>query len=303
MSEIVYREVVEQRPNISDQRYGIIPTDHAVTIFKSGDKVARVESRLMMGSNPSSDKHYWFWRSTESAGFFRNRAGNIQPYHCNRNTNAKARWVFSMPSQSLGWLSPGDLSPSHDVARDIVNDVFKISSLGDLYPIADMYGLRAYQYIPFQLRTAMREETWGEYATKVFGKNRTTDRLVSAVQNTEPFVVALAHQFRGLVDDETLVRFMDKTQFDDDMIDNFRPSSPWVRPVVSQLMPRSRKTVLNSGLTIEDISHIARASSTAMWHAKPNAHRGAWADSRRNDLIANIKRGRPKTWEDLASLT
>lgn len=260
MGEIVYAHREEKRDDLPE--YGRRPTDIKTTIFAGPNKVAVVTSTLVAGAVRNSTKHYWQWRTTSSYGFFRNRAGNLQPYHATRSWDGKGRdgktWSHRVPDLAFGQLDryKETSDEAYEVYRRAVSDNLGIKSIYDLYPMAREYGLIRYNTIPFELRVPMRETTWAGMATAAFGKTRASKRLTDAVANTDPYIVALAHQFRGLVDDERIVKFMEKTHFDEEMEEGFKPHHPRVRRVLKCLKKKDLNAILKNGLDLNDTVRI-----------------------------------------------
>lgn len=278
MSEIVFTETYEQRYGVDTMDYGRRPTDKKVTIFKNPSKVAVVQSTLVCGvPRGHKDKRYYYWRSVGSAGFRRNKSGTIVPFSCTRSWDAKVGvgWRHKLPNEPFNWLygtGPGDTAG--EAFQRAVWDEFAIRDVQELYPMLDRYGLPSYSTIPNSLKTPFRSDDWEDFTTRVFGKTRLSKRLVAAVQNTEPYFVAYAQQFRGLVPDEAVLGFMERSHFDEEMEEHFQPHSPTIRPFLLAANQVTRDNLIKTDF---DRSELMRVGQFVRWgnkHMKAHADHG-----------------------------
>lgn len=259
MSEIVFTDTTERRGHIKHMTQGRTPSDEKVTIFQSPNKVAFVTSTLVVGvPRGHSDKRYYHWRSTESFGFRRNRAGNIMSWQCTRPFDAKTgvEWGHRQPRQAFQMLDESDDWEAAAAFKRAVWYTFGIRKAEDIFPMMPEYGLRTYWSVPSSLRSAFRVNDWSEYAARGFGKTRATPRLVAAVKQTDPYIIAYAQQFRGLVDDEKMVKFMEDNHFDDEMEESFVPHSPNIRPGLLVATQELRDGLITSGMDFNDMRRI-----------------------------------------------
>lgn len=264
MSEIVYTETEKDRSRIPDMAYGREPADKKVTIFQSRDKVALVTARLVVGvPRRGSDKRYYYWRSTASVGFRRNKNGTIIPFQCMRQFNAKRTdpWTHTQARYPFELLSDDEGGRVAEEFRRAVWFTFDVTKTTDLYPMMDEYGLIHYHTIPYTLHNAFRADDWTEYAARAFGKTRVTPRLVAAVKQTEPYFVAYARNFRGLVDDSRLVEFMESNHFDEEMEECFHPHTPDFRAGMLHAHQDVRDALINTKIDLSDMRRIKYVTS------------------------------------------
>lgn len=287
MSEIVYTETTNrgQQPDFSGTYPPIRqPTENKVTIFRSPGKVAIVRSTLIVGvpNRNHMDKRFYQWRTTHSMGLRLNSSGKVVPYAARRPWDYKkgTAWTGQIPEQAVDALTSDDNSDLAQAYRQACDLEFGIKSLHDLYPIAGEYGLISYRSMPMYFRAAMRAGSMQDFATQVFGKNRVNSSLVQAAAATEPYVVALAHQFRGLVPDESLIKFMDKTHFDEEMESTYDSHTPLIRKNILAINESSRKRLLERGLDASDLNQISSAPSYKhrMYLLKDTTEYGVWSE-------------------------
>lgn len=278
MTEIVFTQRFEKRDHVPYMEYGRQPTDKKVTIFKNAGKVAVVQSTLVCGvPRGHKDKRYFYWRSTASAGFRRNKAGTIVPFSCTRPWDAKVgvAWKHKWPNEPFNWLH----GTSHDdtageAFQRAVWDEFGIRRVQELYPMLDQYNLPSYATIPNSLRMPFRTDDWEEFTQKVFGKTRTNKRLVAAVQQTEPYFVAYAQQFRGLVHDSFIEAFLDRNHFDEEMEETFQPHSPTIRPFLLAANKETRDNLISVTFDNADLRRVGSFVRFGAKHMKAYADRG-----------------------------
>lgn len=261
MSEIVFAETFEQRANVPHMTYGRQPTDKKVTIFQSPGKVAVVESTLVCGvprGHPT--KRYYYWRSIASSGFRRNKVGTIVPFSCTRPWDAKVGtgWKHKWPQEPFNWLhgTPHDDTAGEAFQRAVWEE-FGVTSIQDLYPMLTKYNLSSYATIPNSLKVPFRSDDWEVFTQKVFGKTRTNKSLVETLQKTEPYFVAYAQQFRGLVADSAIQDFFDRNEFDEEMEVSFRPHSPSIRKFLLKTNQQTRDNLINMTFDLSDLNQVA----------------------------------------------
>lgn len=266
MSEIVYTHVNKRRDHIADMVESRTLADRKVTIFQSHNKVAVVGSSLVVGvprlkDGSRSDKRYYYWRSTNSFGFRRNRAGNVIPYQCTRPWDATVgvHWRHQQardPFDALVDIPESDWQEEWQHAyRRAVWESFDIKTITDLFPMLDEFGMEKYESIPYTLHAPFRTDDWTEFANRAFGKTRTTPRLIAAVKNTEPYHIAYARNFRGLVDNDLLVEYLERNRSFSDVLEaEFRPYTPDFRAGILAASQETRDSLIKNDPSDEDIS-------------------------------------------------
>lgn len=238
-----------------------VPTDIKKTVWVSPNKASIVVSSLVVGrprGEDHKDKRYYKWRTTASLGLYRNRGGNPQPYHATRpwNFNKGTPWAHRNAHTVFGWMEEDS-----DLGRAFKHacwQTFDVTCLNDMYPMAETWGISGYKYIPYALRPAMREYRWFDFTGRVFGKKRNSKRMQEAVSNTDPYIVAYAREFRGLVPDDELTAFVENTHFDDEMMEGFNGEDPRVRFALKAMNEKSRRTLLARGMDLSDITNLER---------------------------------------------
>lgn len=286
MSEIVYTETQKYRDFIDTMEGGRRPADRKTTIFASQNKVALVNSALVVGVPRGADhvnKRYYYWRSTNSVGFYRNRAGQPQPYCARRSWDAKVAEPWRHGNAAPVFNLLGDTStPGGQAFTHAVWEAFGASKMEEVYPIAGRYELPSYTHMPYSLRPAMRHSDWASFAAHAFGKTRATPRLVAAVENTEPYIVSLAQQFRGFVPNELLTKFIEDNHFDDEMEEGFRLHNPNVREIVRNLNEKSASAILSRGLDLGDTARIMQMTGPGgkyyRKHIEKDKDYSSWSD-------------------------
>lgn len=279
MSEIVFTQTFEQRQGVDTMTYGRQPTDRKVTIFKNPGKVAVVRSTLVCGvPRGHSDKRYYYWRSTASAGFRRNRAGTIVPFSCTRPWDAKVGvgWHHKWPQEPFNWLSGVGTQPDDagEAFQRAVWDEFGIRDITELYPMLNLYGLPSYKTIPNSLKMPFRSDDWEDFTARVFGKTRLTKPLVASVQNTEPYFVAYAQQFRGLVPDSHVEAFLQRNHFDEEMEETFQPHSPTIRSFLLAANQETRNNLIGITFDNADLRRVMHFTRFGTRYMKGYADRG-----------------------------
>jgi hypothetical protein len=279
MSEIVYTETDKIRGHIADMGHGRKPADRKFTLFQSDSKVALVTSTLVVGvplgrnkdkgyKEPLTDKRYYYWRSHYSFGFRRNSAGNIVPYQCQRpwDSSWKSPWRHQQARAPFTLLSPeGEDGFSERLAHEFKRAVwatFDVTNINDIFPMLPVVGLEHYYTIPHTLHAAFRQSTWEDYTATAFGKTRVTPRLVAAVKGAEPYHVAYARNFRGLVDNDKVVEYLERNgMFDEEMGEGFRPHTPDFRKGILAAPVETRNALIDLDLTLEDMKRIKAITS------------------------------------------
>lgn len=241
MSELVFSDTIERNRNqVDGMDGGRILLDEKFSIFRRPGKVCFVASTLVCGVpkeridgyvKHNTAKRYYYWRSTDSYGFRRNKAGFIQPYECSRSWDAPVgtHWRHRQPRAPWQLFDKHESDMGFKAAQEFRHAVwseFGIESPQDVYPLMNTYGLIHPWTIPNSLKPAFRSDDVTALARYAFGRKRTTPELVKAVAGTEPYMVAYAQQFRGLVPDSSLVAFMRDNHFDDEMEEIFQPHTP-----------------------------------------------------------------------------
>lgn len=279
MSEIVYTETDKMRSHIASMGHGRTQADRKFTLFASRDKVALVTSSLVVGvplgrdndlgyKQPLTDKRYYYWRSHYSFGLRRNSAGNIVPYQCQRpwDSTYKTPWKHQQARAPFTLLSvDGEDGFSERLAheyRRAVWSAFDVTSIEDIFPMLPVVGLQHYHTIPHTLHGAFRADDWTEFTARAFGKSRVTARLVAAVKGAEPYHIAYARNFRGLVETEKMVSYLERNaRFDEEMEEKFRPHTPDFRKGVLAANCDTRNALIDVDLTLDDMKRIQNITS------------------------------------------
>lgn len=263
MGEIVWAKTQERRDHIENQVYGQLPADSRMTVFASKDKVCLVDSTMLIGANRNSDKKYYQWRSVSSTGFFRNKAGHLQPYRAIRPLKQKV-WKSYYPESAFYMLEEADTVAGEPIKafREACKQYLRVRSVYDVYPMSEVMGMpERFNLLPANLRPFMRTTDWNEFMVGAFGKTRVTPGMIKSAQETEPFVIALAREFRGMVSDVTLRKFIANTHFDDEMMDDFRPFTPRVRSVLKHLDDRSKRRLIGEPINLKNVEFIRYVSN------------------------------------------
>lgn len=268
MSEIVYTETHEDRSQVDVMPRSRIPTDTKYTLFRAPNKVALVTSTLVCGKPRGTDKRYYYWKSIHSFGFRRNHNGTIIPFECQRAFDAtkdipwrhrQARKPFEFLSDNTSKTMSDELV---DEYRYQVRRTFDFRTTAELFPMMEQYGLYRYETIPYTLHNAFRTDGWWDYAARAFGKTRVTARLINAVMNTDPWVVAYALNFRGLVGSDVMSAFMEKTHFDEEVEERFSPFTPDFRSGLLHAEPETIDALISVNLDMSDIGRIRNLVGT-----------------------------------------
>jgi hypothetical protein len=273
MSEIVYTHTREYRDFINQMDGGRTTADQKVTIFQQPGKVAFARSVLVVGvPRGHKDKRYYYWRTVASTGFRRNSAGTVIPFSCSRPWDAKVgvQWSHKFPNEPFKLLDfEAEDDDAAEAYRRAVWYTFGFRNVNELFPMLDEYRLSNYGHIPNTLKYPFRVKDWSEYTARAFGKTRVTPRLVAAVKQTEPYIVAYAQQFRGLVDDDKMVKFIEDNHFDDEMEEGFRPHSPNIRPGLLVAHQGLRDGLIANKMDISDMARVYNMCAMG----KPNVMR------------------------------
>lgn len=260
MSDIVYTHTVKERQYV-DQLNSIdfanrTACDRKVTIFQAKDKVALVHGTLVCGvPRGYPDKRWYKWRSTASYGLRRNSNGTLVPWNCSRPWDFTKETQWKHHTATAVFDKMEDTGDEADAFRKAIRESFGVTDWTSIYPIVNQYGIYSYKHVPFDLRGAFRAGTMQEFVAKSFGIKRTNATMVEAVSNTDPWIVDLAYQFRGLVPDADLTNFLVNNHFDDEMME-FKPFSPLIRKVAKQLSEPVRRTLLSKTLDYSDMGYI-----------------------------------------------
>lgn len=183
------------------------------SLFRDDNKVSFVKSHLEVGYPKGHPNKRWYkWQSYEAMGLLRNKAGNVVPFHCRKPINATKRtpWTNCAPSDVFTALG----HDNYDEYTRHVRDVFGITGLNDVYPLAQEFGISRYTGMPYLLRHAMRNRTLQDFAVEMFAKSRVDDSLLKAIPNTEPELVALTSQMRGAATQQQIINFMELNPLD-----------------------------------------------------------------------------------------
>lgn len=263
--EIVYRHAQENRHHIAGMASGRLASDYAQTVFRHDHKVAVAHSNLIVGvprvkghRYAENGQRYYYWYTTVSMGLIRKSNGSVVPYHCTRNYEGNNRsWHWHDTSSVFHRITDGDDDASKAFAN-AVREQFFIEKPQDVYPMMDEYGISDTKYIPKTLGPAFRSDNWAEYAARIFGKTRVTPRLIKAVQNTDPLFVSYAQQFRGLVEDEALAKFMEKNEFSEEYAEDFSPFTPHLRKALLHAPMEVRDILINKVYQDGDLPSLRR---------------------------------------------
>jgi hypothetical protein len=268
----VYSETDVRRNHIDNTFFQTkLVTDIKRSVWKDDHKVSVVESVLLTG-HPNSqniDKRWYRWYTVASFGFRRNKFDNIIIYNCRRQANGRRGnpYLHNNMNVPMDFLQDGEGALA-DEFRDAMWETFRITKQEDFYPIMKEYDLYTHKLIPTNLRTAFKADNFGTYVETAFGKRR-RPMLTIAARQTEPYVVSLAREFRGLVPDAELQAFVESTHFDDELEEQFKPHTPMVRKYIRSLSPAARSKLLASGLDFLDTQRIKTLSG--------DSRGGGWA--------------------------
>jgi hypothetical protein len=276
MGEIVWAKTHEHRDHLKGHTYGEVPADTRITVFADKNKVCMVDSTMIIGANRSSGKYYYRWRSVSSVGFFRNRAGHLQPYRAVRPLKQSA-WNSYYPETAFYYLEEDDAVAGEPMKafREACKQYLHLRGAYDLYPMARVMEMpERFSLLPANLRPYMRVTDWTEFMTGAFGKSRVTSDLIKAAQETEPYIVSIAREFRGLVPDKEIVDFIKRSKFDEEMMNEFNPHTPRLRAVLRLLNDKSRLELIASPLDLEGTRSIQLVSSrTQYWKNNQQAYK------------------------------
>lgn len=239
------------------------------SIFSHLNKVALAESVLVTGVRRNKSS-YWYWRTISSMGFFTNKAGNVQPYHARRKLSQKSQWEPGMCDYVFNRLDPEYHSVEmNEKFTDEVKFRFGINNIYDLYPLAEKWGIGPYMYnaIPYNLRLAMREDEWKDFAAAAYGKTRVTKPLLKVLPTSVPFSAAVAGEFRGKAANNVLASFIENNS-DYDVFDSFSPFSPNMRRIVRLMTPETADSLLQVKMDMTTISRINRIGTLSKINAK-----------------------------------
>lgn len=252
--EIKFTETQERRQDL-DARLDYAmrtPADSKITVIQNDGKVCLATSTLVVGKatrDPNANRYYR-WITTESMGLRRNAAGNVVGWRCRRSWDHRKgnQWVHKTVKPAFDLLS--ERSEAGEAFQQACWAEFGHTSLSGFFPIAGEYGFDNYSLIPGNILAPFREKNFGDFTRATFGVKRTNDRLITAVANTEPYVVALAHQFRGLVPDKVLTKYIENTQFDEDLMEHFEPHTPRIRDILLAMKPSQVRHLLRDELDL-----------------------------------------------------
>lgn len=265
MADLIWGETHERRQHIDNfpTALGLFPADTRISIFASKDKVAMVDATLFIRKHKSGKAHYE-WRSCASMGFFRNSAGNLQPYVSRRNItgNKKQPWTSHYTDSVFQTLAI-DGQEAIQQFQAACKKYLNVSSVEDIYPLAEMMGVEKFSALPSNIRPYMRTRDWNEFVARAFGKTRATHEMVKAVSDSEPIITSIAYEFRGLVEDERLVKFLNDNSLAPDSLDGFTPFTPRIRTIIKALDNEELEGLLSSDINMESLGSI-RVNSEAM---------------------------------------
>lgn len=199
---IVFSETIEDRaPLNSPPGPGLIPLDTKWTVFMHENKVALVKSHLVAGTNRHSNKRYFFWRSVDTGGFFRNAHGNVQPFRFIRAFHAKAKepWRGTYPN-AFSHLEGTE--EAQEAFAHAVKITFGITGLHDLYPVAKHFNIDRYEGIPHDTRRLMRTDDPVGFVKEYL--KTTEGSVVDKALDTELPTLVYAKGFKGLVPNKNI---------------------------------------------------------------------------------------------------
>lgn len=292
MGNIVYTERAN-KPRIPEADIqSPITLDEKFTIFQSADKVSAVRSVLRAGRFHNTKRVWFRWGTVQAFGFRRNKAGYIQPYHAGRSESLRVTdlWKPRNGAWAFAHLGPSILSDGFcEAYRRACESSFNIKSMTDVYPLADHYGIYKYSGLPANVRTGLREKNISDMVAKTFGKQRAGIDWYTAAKNTDLFLVSVAHEARGLVEDKTLLTFLNQNKFDEDMEGTFEAHTPVLRPVLRKVEPKSREVIIGKHVDNMDLLRFKTLSEYAsrkshdgknywLQHMPVDTEAGTWAE-------------------------
>lgn len=291
MGEIVWAKTQELRDHLKSHIYGEVPADKRITIFADKDKVCMVDSTMIVGANRSSGKKYYRWRTVSSVGFFRNKAGHLQPYRAVRPLKQDG-WSSFYPEAAFYYLEEDDQLAAEPMQayRDACKHYLHLKGIYDLYPMAEVMGLpERFNLLPANLRPHMRTTNWNEFMSGAVGKSRLTPKMIESAKHSEPYLISLASEFRGLVEDGRLETFLKNSSFDDNMMEMFQPHTPRIRTFLRLMDEESRNSLLGESITFHASQSIKYAS-------------GRFVDRTRRKQAYRQPLGKVHSWTHLTSL-
>lgn len=295
MARIVHTETYKDRSMLDNGFVASqVDLDRKATVWQDERKVGISFSRLRSGSVRGTDKRWYRWGTHLAFGFRYSSRGNVVPYEVTRATSLRATdlWVNRRPLAAFGALEgTGFTEGVIEAFQKAVAETFRVRTLHDIYPLARHYDISRYVGIPSNVRPAFRYDDVRDAAVVLFGKQRALGNkfLPDAMSRTDPYMIAVAEQFRGLTEDKNLVKFMAENDFDDEMEQTFTPHTPRLRPIVRRLSPDSRGMLLSSGIDNMDLKRIHAACGEGInlqWSVK------------RVDEGATVK-----NWKELTDIT
>lgn len=258
---MVYSETFKDRSKLDNparEEFMFSPEmlDQKFTIWQSKDKVGIAESVLVTGKWRNNGKRWFQWKTNRAWGLRRTSTGHPMPYFSVRPwTSTKPVWTHGKPNVVFDAMETPELVSEafYEAYMRALEESFKVKTMADVYPMVNEFGIWKYDGIAGNIRVAMREKNIEDMVGVLFGKGRANRNWFDAVRDADPYITAVAHQFRGLTPDKDVLEFVKETDFD---AEGFRPHTPRLRPILYRLDRTSLPVLLKNGLSSGDADFI-----------------------------------------------
>lgn len=180
---------------------------NVMATWQDDRKVAVTFSEYLTGLNRHSGKRWFKWHTQEATGIYRMDNGTLMPYSRIRGRDGK--WKNQVPVTVFARLD--NMLSAHDrfePYRQAMEETFKVTSLKDVYPIAELYDISQYEQMPASIRKFMREDNFRDFVEVSYGKSVIRKDLVKAAAKVNPGYVNYTRAFRGKVPADWIVGFL-----------------------------------------------------------------------------------------------